>query len=65
MGGHPPFPEIPCTVCSRPVDLTVDLSADETGSAIHTDCYVKQIKKSSESAAVRFLIAQWQDYKVT
>jgi hypothetical protein len=28
MGGHP-FQEIPCTICGKPVDLAVDLSADE------------------------------------
>jgi hypothetical protein len=38
-----PFPEIPCLICSKPVDLSVDLSADENGKAVHTECYVKQI----------------------
>jgi hypothetical protein len=52
MGGHP-FQEIPCTICSKPVDLTVDLSADENGKAVHTDCYVKRLKTSSDAAAVR------------
>ena len=42
MGGHP-FPEIPCKMCGKPVDLTVDLSADENGKAVHDDCYVKHI----------------------
>jgi len=42
MGGHP-FPEIPCTICRKPVDLTVDLCADEYGKSIHEDCYVKHI----------------------
>ena len=42
MGGHP-FPEIPCTICSKPVDLTVDLCADEHGKSIHEDCYVKHL----------------------
>jgi hypothetical protein len=37
------FPEIPCLICSKPVDLTADLSADETGKAVHTECYVKRI----------------------
>jgi hypothetical protein len=57
MGGHP-FSAIPCTICTKPVDLTVDLSADENGTAVHTDCYVKRIKESSESAKVPFLIAR-------
>ena len=38
-----PFPEIPCLICSKPVDLSVDLSAGENGKAVHTECYVKQI----------------------
>jgi hypothetical protein len=37
------FPEIPCLICSKPVDLSTDLSADENGKAIHTECYVKRI----------------------
>jgi len=38
-----PFPEIPCVMCSKPVDLSADLSADENGKAVHTECYVKRI----------------------
>jgi hypothetical protein len=38
-----PFPEIPCVVCSKPVDLVADLSADENGKTVHTECYVQQI----------------------
>jgi hypothetical protein len=45
MGGQP-FPEIPCTICAKPLDLTVDLFADEHGKAIHEDCYVKHIASS-------------------
>ena len=45
MGGHP-FPEISCTICARPVDLTVDLYTDEKGKAVHEDCYVKHIASS-------------------
>ena len=37
------FPEIPCAVCSKPVNLKLDLSADENGKAVHTECYVKRI----------------------
>jgi hypothetical protein len=32
MGGHS-FPKIPCTICREPVDLIVDLIADESGKA--------------------------------
>jgi hypothetical protein len=42
MGGQP-FPEISCLLCSKPVDLKVDLSADENGKAVHTECYVQRI----------------------
>jgi hypothetical protein len=45
MGGHP-FPEIPCTVCRKPVDLTIDLSADENGKAVHQECYIKRVMSS-------------------
>ena len=45
MGGHP-FQEIPCKLCAKPVDLTVDLSADENGKAVHEDCYVKHVASS-------------------
>ena len=42
MTGHP-FPEISCILCSKPVDLKVDLSADENGKAVHMECYVQRI----------------------
>jgi len=42
MGGHP-FPEIPCVICSKPLDLRVDLSADENGKAVHEHCCLKRI----------------------
>jgi len=42
MGGHP-VQEIPCSICANPVDLTVDVYADEYGRAVHEDCYVKHI----------------------
>jgi hypothetical protein len=45
MGGHS-FPEIPCTICAEPVDLTVDVYADENGKAIHEDCYVQHLTSS-------------------
>jgi hypothetical protein len=45
MGGHPST-AIPCNICSKPVDLTVDLYADENGKAVHSDCYVKRITSS-------------------
>jgi hypothetical protein len=46
MGGHP-FLEMSCTLCSKPIDLRVDLSADENRKAVHEDCYVKRITTQS------------------
>jgi hypothetical protein len=46
MGGHP-FREIPCMLCSKPVNLTSDLSTDENGQAVHEECYAKWITSSS------------------
>jgi hypothetical protein len=53
MGGHP-FPEIPCTICAKPIDLTVDLHADENGKAVHETCYVTRMlaKQRRESKIV-------------
>jgi len=42
MGGHP-FPDIPCPLCSKSVDLSADHCADENGKAVHEECYVKHI----------------------
>jgi hypothetical protein len=42
MGGHP-FSEISCIICGKPLDLRVDLSADESGKAVHEACYVERI----------------------
>jgi hypothetical protein len=53
MGGHP-FQEIPCPICSKPVDLTVDLYADENGKVVHEDCYVKHITRSKLPATMMF-----------
>jgi hypothetical protein len=45
MGGHP-FPEIPCIICSKPLDLRVDLCADENGKAVHEECYAQRVTTS-------------------
>jgi hypothetical protein len=50
MGGHT-FPGIPCTLCSKPVDLRVDLYADEHGKAVHEDCYVKRLSSKHGSSS--------------
>jgi hypothetical protein len=50
-----PFPEIPCFVCSKPVDLSVDLSADENGKAVHTECYVKRIANPQSGPSIAMM----------
>jgi hypothetical protein len=47
-----PSPEIPCVICSKPVDLSVDLSADESGKAVHTECYVKRISTTHSGPSI-------------
>jgi hypothetical protein len=42
MGGHP-FSETRCILCSKPLDLQVDLCSDENGKAVHEDCYVHHV----------------------
>jgi hypothetical protein len=54
MGGHP-FPEISCVLCSKTLDLQVDLCADESGNAIHEDCYVKRITTHQSVTSVTAL----------
>jgi len=53
--GSRPFPEIPCALCSNPVKLISDLSADENGKAVHEECYVKRITSSSSSPAAAII----------
>jgi hypothetical protein len=40
------FSETPCVLCSKPVDLRIDLTADENGKAVHEHCYVNHIASS-------------------
>jgi hypothetical protein len=54
MGGHP-FIVLHCAICSEPVDLTVDVSADENGKGVHEDCYVRRVTGSG-------LVDQRQDW---
>ncbi len=46
VGGHP-FPEFSCAICTSPVDLRTDLSADENGKTVHEGCYVERMTSSS------------------
>ena len=50
-----PSPEIPCVICSKPVDLSADLSADENGKAVHTECYVKQITTPQSGPSIAMM----------
>jgi hypothetical protein len=56
MGGHP-FPEIPCTICAKPLDLETDLTADENGKAVHQHCYVERITSSHSNPPVTVIAA--------
>ena len=38
-----PYPEISCTICSKPVDLRIDLYADENGRVVHKKCYINRL----------------------
>jgi hypothetical protein len=49
--GSRPVPEIPCALCRKPVDLLIDLSADENGKAVHEECYVKRLTSSGSNSA--------------
>jgi hypothetical protein len=44
-----PFPEIPCVICTKPVNLQTDLWADENGKAVHADCYINRITGAHSS----------------
>src|ERR1700691_1369752 len=50
-----PFPEVPCLICSKPVDLSADLSADENGKAVHTECYVKRITTPEVASSIAMM----------
>jgi hypothetical protein len=53
--GSRPFPEISCALCSKPVDLLIDLSADENGKAVHEECYVRRLTSSSSNPAAAII----------
>jgi hypothetical protein len=42
MSGYS-LPAILCTICAKPLNLVVDLCADENGKAVHEECYLKRI----------------------
>jgi hypothetical protein len=38
-----------CALCGKPVDLTIDLEADENGKTVHPHCYFDQLTGSKTS----------------
>jgi len=58
MGGHL-LPEIRCTICCDPVNLSIDLCADEAGSPVHEGCYINRLMsaRATHSAAEKLLDA--------
>jgi hypothetical protein len=39
-----------CALCNQPVDLTIDLACNETGNAVHEQCYVDRITGKKDIA---------------
>lgn len=56
MGGRF-FPEIRCAICTDPVDLNIDLCADESGAPVHEGCYVERLTavRPSQNCVERLL----------
>ena len=40
-----------CVECNKPVDLTIDLNADENGKAVHEDCCVGRLAQKHGTTA--------------
>ena len=53
--GSRPFPAISCALCSNPVDLLIDLTADENGKAVHEECYVRRLTSSPGNPAAAII----------
>jgi hypothetical protein len=60
MGDHT-FPKLSCKLCNRPVDLQVDLYADENGQIVHQDCYVNRI--TNQKTAI--LLSRLEETRLT
>jgi hypothetical protein len=39
-----------CALCNHPLNLTTDLACDETGKAVHEQCYVDRITGKKDTA---------------
>jgi hypothetical protein len=51
MNGHQST-DLLCSLCSKPVDLTTDLNADETGKTVHQECYLDRLT-GAETSRIR------------
>jgi hypothetical protein len=49
-----PF-SISCMLCSQPVDLQRDLQTDETGKAVHEDCYFNHVTPKQRDGGQKLL----------
>jgi hypothetical protein len=58
-----PFHKIPCVLCNKPVDLSVDLCVDEKGKAVHDKCYFNHIAVSKPAGIWQSLRWRWQQSK--
>jgi hypothetical protein len=39
-----------CALCNEPVNISTDLACDETGKAVHEQCYVDRITRKKDTA---------------
>jgi hypothetical protein len=44
-----------CVICSKVLDLTIDLNTDDNGKAIHEQCYVNRLISKGERHHGQFL----------
>jgi hypothetical protein len=46
-------PDFKCAICGHPVNLELDRNTDETGKAVHEDCYVSRLssKRGDQTAS--------------
>jgi hypothetical protein len=49
-----PF-SISCMLCCQPVDLQRDLQTDESGKAVHENCYVKHVTRKQRKRSCKML----------
>ena len=59
MSGYS-LPAILCTICAKPLNLVIDLCADENGKAVHEECYVKRITPPRSRPPVAWMTVEVQ-----